>query len=50
MVEKIRRWYQQGLWTERMVQNARMKGVLTEKQSKEILGLKEGEGTADEAQ
>lgn len=38
MFEKIKRWYQQGLWTERMVNNAVEKGVLTAGQGREILG------------
>ena len=29
MFEKIQKWYKQGLWTEEMVKNARLKGVLT---------------------
>lgn len=29
MYEKIKRWFQQGLWTETMVKNAALKGVLT---------------------
>lgn len=37
MFEKIKRWYNQGLWTENMVNNAVSKGVLTEEQAKEIL-------------
>ena len=38
MYEKIRKWYQQGLWTEKMVQNAVAKGVLTPEQYREITG------------
>ena len=37
MKEKIKRWYQQGLWTEVMVRNAVAKGVLTEAEAEEIL-------------
>lgn len=37
MFEKIKRWYEQGLWTETMVRNAVTKGVLTEAQAEEIL-------------
>lgn len=37
MYEKIKKWYQMGLWTETMVQNAVRKGILTEEQSEEIL-------------
>ena len=38
MFEKIKKWYIQGLWTEKMVQNAVEKGVITEEQFKEIVG------------
>lgn len=41
MKEKIARWYEQGLWTAAMVQNAVKKGVLTEDEAAEILGLHE---------
>lgn len=37
MFEKIKKWYKQGLWTEKMVQNALNKGVITEDQMNEIL-------------
>ena len=37
MYEKIKKWYKQGLWTEKMVRNAVEKGVLTEEQANEIL-------------
>lgn len=37
MFEKIKKWYKQGLWTEKMVRNAVEKGVLTEDQANEIL-------------
>ena len=37
MFEKIKKWYDQGLWTKEMVQNAVDKGVLTEDQAKEII-------------
>lgn len=37
MFEKIKKWYKQGLWTEKMVQNAVEKGVITEEQAAEIL-------------
>lgn len=50
MYDKIKRWYQQGLWTERMVKNAQVKGVLTEEQVKGILNPEEGEGKTDETQ
>lgn len=41
MYEKIKKWYKQGLWTEAMVQNAVVKGVITEDEAAEIL---DGEG------
>ena len=37
MKEKIRKWYQQGLWSAEMVQNAVKKGVLTENDANDIL-------------
>lgn len=37
MKEKIRKWYQQGLWNAEMVQNAVKKGVLTENDANDIL-------------
>ena len=37
MFEKIKKWYKQGLWTEKMVHNAVEKGVITEYQATEIL-------------
>lgn len=37
MFEKIRRWYRQGLWSEKMVQNAAVKGVITPEQAAEII-------------
>lgn len=40
MFEKIKKWYQQGLWTMAMVQNAQEKGVLTSEQVIEILASK----------
>ena len=30
MFEKIKKWYKQGLWTEKMVRDAVAKGVITE--------------------
>lgn len=38
MKEKIKRWYEQGLWTAEMVQNAVVKGKLTEDEYREIVG------------
>lgn len=37
MYEKIRKWYKQGLWTTKMVQDAVDKGVITPDEAKEIL-------------
>ena len=37
MFEKIKKWYQQGLWDEEKVQNAVKKGVLTADEAAEIL-------------
>ena len=37
MFERIKKWFDQGLWTEQMVRNAVRKGVLTEAQAEEIL-------------
>ena len=39
MYEKIKRWYQQGLWDEEKVQNAVKKGVLTADEAAEILAV-----------
>lgn len=38
MVEKIKKWYTQGLWTRQMVANAVAKGVLTAAQYEDIIG------------
>ncbi len=40
MFEKIKKWYQQGLWTMQMVQNAKEKGILTSQQVIEIISSK----------
>ena len=37
MFEKIKKWHKQGLWTEQMVLDAVVKGILTIEQSNEIL-------------
>ena len=37
MKEKIAKWYKQGLWTAKMVENAVIKGVLTSDDAAEIL-------------
>jgi len=41
MFEKIMKWHKQGLWTEKMVNDAVTKCIITEEQAKEI--LKRGE-------
>lgn len=38
MFEKIKKFYDLGLWTESMVRNAVVKGVITEEEYKEITG------------
>lgn len=38
MKEKIKKWYEQGLWTAEMVRNAVIKGKLTEDEYREIVG------------
>ena len=38
MKEKIKKWYEQGLWTVAMVRNAVIKGKLTEDEYREIVG------------
>lgn len=43
MFEKIKRWYEMGLWTADMVLKAVEKGVITPEQAEEILGKKEAE-------
>ena len=37
MKEKITKWFKAGLWTEEMVYNAVLKGVLTEDDFNEII-------------
>lgn len=39
MYERIKKWYKMGLWTEAMVRNAVIKGVITENQAAEIITL-----------
>ncbi len=38
MYDKIKMWYDMGLWTESMVQDAVDKGILTQEQYEEITG------------
>ena len=37
MYEKIKKWYKQGLWSAKQVQDAVDKGILTTGQASEIL-------------
>ncbi|MBR5306685.1 MAG: XkdX family protein [Oscillospiraceae bacterium] len=43
MYNKIKKWYEQGLWTAEMVQQAADKGVITQEQANEILSEKAAE-------
>ncbi len=38
MYNKIKMWYDMGLWTDSMVQDAVDKGILTQEQYQEITG------------
>ena len=38
MKNKIAKWYDMGLWSAEMVQNAVAKGILTAEEAAEILG------------
>ena len=38
MFKKIKKWYEQGVWTKMMVANAVVKGVITAEQYEEIVG------------
>ena len=44
MYKKIKRWYQQGLWTKHMVAQAVEKGMITAAQYEDITGEAYGEG------
>lgn len=39
MFEKIKKFYGLGLWTKEMVNNAVVKGLITEKEYKEIVNV-----------
>ena len=41
MKEKILKWYSMGLWTEKMVQDAVNKNILTSDEANEILNKEE---------
>lgn len=43
MYNKIKKWYEMGLWTEAMVLQAVEKGIITQAQADEILKEKEAE-------
>lgn len=38
MFEKIKKWYESGMWTKKMVRNAVLKGKITEDEYTEITG------------
>lgn len=38
MFEKIKKWYDSGMWTKKMVRNAVLKGKITEEEYTEITG------------
>lgn len=38
MYDKIKKWHEQGLWTDEMVQQAADKGIITQEQADEITG------------
>ena len=38
MFNKIKRWYEEGIWTKAMVRNAVIKGKITAEQYEEITG------------
>lgn len=38
MYEKIKKWYRQGLWQERQIQQAVEKGLLTGEEYRQITG------------
>lgn len=41
MKEKILKWYNMGLWTEKMIQDAVNKNILTANEANEILNKEE---------
>ena len=45
MYEKIKKWYEQGLWSKAMVKNAVDKGIITPEEYETIIGK---ESEADE--
>lgn len=40
MKDKIKKWYDMGLWTDAMVWTAVTKGVITKEDAEEIIGIK----------
>ena len=47
MYEKIKKWYEQGLWTAEMVKQATRKGVITEGEQIQIIGEEGGQNDVD---
>lgn len=43
MFKKIEKWYHMGLWTDKMVQNAVDKGILTQEEAKIIFNEQGGQ-------
>lgn len=43
MYEKIKKWYEQGLWDYAKVEDAFKKGIITEEEFKEITHVNKGE-------
>lgn len=43
MYDKIKRWYECGLWTSEMVEQAASKKVITQDEAKDILGGEKNE-------
>lgn len=41
MFYKIKTWHEQGYWTDKMVENAVIKGKITQEECDEILGVNE---------
>lgn len=44
---KVKRYYDQGLWTKEMVRNAVVKGWITEQEYEDITGREYEDSTAD---
>lgn len=37
-INKLKQWYKMGLWSEKMIQDAVKKNVITQEEANEILG------------